>query len=75
MKVSLIMFSRTAIGAAVINIIHFLCVEQVANQAITALRANIVVRERRPEQASTTSRVVWARWRILPSRKTAMPVS
>ena len=60
-KVSLTMFNRIAIGAAVRNIIHFLCVEQVANQAITALRANMVVRERRPEQASITSRVVWAR--------------
>ncbi len=74
-KVNLIMLSRTAIGAAVININHFFCIEQIVNQAITALKANIVVRDRRPEQASTTSSVVWARWRILPSRNTAMPVS
>jgi len=57
-KVSLIILHRIAIGAAAINNSHFFGVEQVANHAITVLKANIVVKERRPEQASTTSRLV-----------------
>ena len=73
--VNLSIFSRIAIGHAEIKIIHFFRVEQDENQAIKVLSANIVVRERRPEHASTISRVVSAKWRIFPSRKTAIPIN
>lgn len=59
--VNLTRLQKIAIGAAEKNIIHFLELEQNVYQDKIELIANMVVRDRRPEQASTTSRVVVAK--------------
>ena len=71
--VSLTILAKIAIGAADTKRIIFFLAGNVDRNANAPLRANMVTRERRPEQAATTSRVVCARWMTLPSLYTGMP--
>ncbi len=60
-KVSLMMLTRIAMGAAERKSIHFFALEWLDKYAKAALRVSIEISDRRPEQAVTTSRLVSAK--------------
>jgi len=66
-EVSRSMLTAMAIGTAEKNNIHFFNVRNVEMYANAALKARSEVKDRSPEHASTTWRVVSARCRMFPS--------
>ncbi len=68
-------FTSMAMGAADRKSAIFLMLENFVIKARTALKANMVNSDLKPEHASTTSSVVSTRCRTLPSRNIGMPMS
>ena len=61
MAVSRKILAKIAMGTADMNNSRRLLVDIVERMASAPLKANMVTRDRKPEQAATTSRVVCAR--------------
>ena len=73
--VSRITLVNMAIGTAEKNKTHFFHLDKLIIKVKAALSAKRDVNDRSPEQASATSNVVLARWRIFPSLNILIPIA